>query len=226
MTGSWVFRTQACAKSPESALFSTKIIHNMMYNKTSRYGNRLAGRGAELPLQRPREDARMDNDTITITDNRTKQSYTIPIYRGTIRAMDLRQIKTGPDDFGLMTYDPAFMNTASCQSAITYPGWRCGHPALPWISHRTACRTLQLPGSGLPAAQRRAADDGRTGDLEPGSHGPHPDPRKREEVHGWLPLRRASHGDPDQHGGGAVDVLFRVQATSTIRRSGGGRWYG
>src|SRR5712672_2693811 len=61
-----------------------------------------------------------DNDTLTITDNRTQQTYTIPIYRGTVRAMDLRQIKTGPDDFGLMTYDPAFMNTASCQSAITY----------------------------------------------------------------------------------------------------------
>jgi len=62
----------------------------------------------------------VDNETLTITDNRTKQSYTVPISRGTIRAMDLRQIKTGPEDFGLMTYDPAFMNTASCQSAITY----------------------------------------------------------------------------------------------------------
>jgi citrate synthase len=62
----------------------------------------------------------MDNETLTITDNRTQQSYTVPIYRGTIRAMDLRQIKTSPGDFGLMTYDPAFMNTASCQSAITF----------------------------------------------------------------------------------------------------------
>jgi citrate synthase len=62
----------------------------------------------------------MDNETLTITDNRTNSTYTIPIYRGTVRAMDLRQIKTGPDDFGLMTYDPAFMNTASCTSSITY----------------------------------------------------------------------------------------------------------
>jgi citrate synthase len=62
----------------------------------------------------------MDNDTLTITDNRTNRTYTLPISHGTIRAMDLRQIKTGPEDFGLMTYDPAFMNTASCQSAITY----------------------------------------------------------------------------------------------------------
>ncbi len=62
----------------------------------------------------------VDKDTLTIIDNRTNQSYSVPIYRNTIRAMDLRQIKTGPEDFGLMTYDPAFMNTASCQSAITY----------------------------------------------------------------------------------------------------------
>src|SRR6202045_635502 len=62
----------------------------------------------------------MPQDTLTITDNRTGQSYTLPIEKGTIRAMDLRKIKTGADDFGLMTYDPAFMNTASCKSAITY----------------------------------------------------------------------------------------------------------
>ena len=62
----------------------------------------------------------MAQDTLTITDNRTKQTYNLPIEQGTIRAMDLRQIKTGPEDFGLMTYDPAFMNTASCRSSITF----------------------------------------------------------------------------------------------------------
>ncbi len=62
----------------------------------------------------------MPSDTLTITDNRTNKTYTVPVEDGTIRAMDLRQIKTGPDDFGLMTYDPAFMNTASCRSTITY----------------------------------------------------------------------------------------------------------
>jgi citrate synthase len=60
------------------------------------------------------------SDTLTITDNRTGKKYDLPIQDGTIRAMDLRQIKAGPDDFGLMTYDPAFMNTAFCRSAITY----------------------------------------------------------------------------------------------------------
>src|SRR5437868_8102653 len=59
-------------------------------------------------------------DTLSITDNRTGKKYELPIQDGTVRAMDLRQIKTGAEDFGLMTYDPAFMNTASCQSAITY----------------------------------------------------------------------------------------------------------
>jgi len=62
----------------------------------------------------------MPENSLTITDNRTGKSYTVPIGEGTIRAMDLRQIKTGPEDFGLMTYDPAFMNTASCRSSITY----------------------------------------------------------------------------------------------------------
>jgi len=59
-------------------------------------------------------------DTLSITDNRTGKTYEIPIKDGTIKALDLRQIKTGGDDFGLMTYDPAFMNTASCRSAITF----------------------------------------------------------------------------------------------------------
>jgi len=59
-------------------------------------------------------------DTLSVTDNRTGKAYEIPIKDGTIRAMDLRQISTGKDDFGLMAYDPAFTNTASCRSAITY----------------------------------------------------------------------------------------------------------
>jgi len=62
----------------------------------------------------------MADQTFTITDNRTGQSYTLPVTDGTIRAMELRQMKTGPEDFGAMTYDPAFLNTASCRSAITF----------------------------------------------------------------------------------------------------------
>jgi citrate synthase len=59
-------------------------------------------------------------DTLTITDNRTGKEYEVPIEDGTIRATELRKIKTQDDDFGLMTYDPAYMATASCRSAITY----------------------------------------------------------------------------------------------------------
>lgn len=62
----------------------------------------------------------MAKETLTITDNRTGKSYEIPITYGTIRAIDLRQIKVSDDDFGLMSYDPAFTNTASCKSRITF----------------------------------------------------------------------------------------------------------
>ncbi|HJT28217.1 MAG TPA: citrate synthase [Pyrinomonadaceae bacterium] len=62
----------------------------------------------------------MSEDSLTITDNRTGKQYQLPIQDGTIKAMDLRQIKVSDDDFGLMTYDPAFMNTASCKSRITF----------------------------------------------------------------------------------------------------------
>jgi len=62
----------------------------------------------------------MSEQCLTITDDRTGKSYTLPIKNGTVRAMDLRQIKTDADDFGLMAYDPALMNTASTKSAITF----------------------------------------------------------------------------------------------------------
>ncbi|HEV8381391.1 MAG TPA: citrate synthase [Gemmatimonadales bacterium] len=62
----------------------------------------------------------MPKDTLTVVDNRTGKSYELPIQDGTIRAADLRQIKASDDDFGLMSYDPAFMNTAACRSAITF----------------------------------------------------------------------------------------------------------
>src|SRR5262245_8454884 len=66
---------------------------------------------AAAPVSRP---------TLTITDHRTGRMFEVPVENGAIRAIDLRQIKTAPDDFGLMTYDPAYMNTASCKSRITF----------------------------------------------------------------------------------------------------------
>jgi citrate synthase len=62
----------------------------------------------------------MSKDTLTVTDNRTGATYELPITDGTVRAMDFRQMRVSDDDFGLMTYDPAFTNTACCRSAVTY----------------------------------------------------------------------------------------------------------
>jgi citrate synthase len=75
----------------------------------------------EQQIQNASEDgAGSDSESLTVTDNRTGQAYELPIVDGTVKGMDLRQIKVDEDDFGLMSYDPAFTNTASCRSAITY----------------------------------------------------------------------------------------------------------
>ncbi len=65
-------------------------------------------------------DVATGSDSLTVTDNRTGQTYELPISDGTVRAMDLRQIKVDEGEFGMMAYDPAFTNTAACRSAITY----------------------------------------------------------------------------------------------------------
>ncbi len=70
--------------------------------------------------QRDGADVAAGSETLTVTDNRTGKQYEIPIEDGTIRATELRNIKTHEDDFGLMSYDPAYMATASCRSAITF----------------------------------------------------------------------------------------------------------
>src|SRR3954467_14855935 len=103
-------------------------------------------------------------DTLTITDNRTGKHYEVPIQDGAIRAMDLRKIKAGEDDFGLMTYDPAFQNTASCRSRITYIDgdkgvllYR-GYPIEQLAEHSTYLETAhlilfgELPGTAALAA--------------------------------------------------------------------------
>src|SRR3954468_20179171 len=70
--------------------------------------------------QRSGDRAAAGGETLTVTDNRTGQTFELPITDGTVRAMDFRQMKVDEADFGLMTYDPAYTNTASCRSAITY----------------------------------------------------------------------------------------------------------
>ena len=89
-------------------------------------------------------------ETLTIVDNRTGKSYEVPVADGAIRAMDLRQIKTGPDDFGLLAYDPAFTNTASTRSAITYIDgdkgilWYRGYPIDQLAEHATFLEVAYL----------------------------------------------------------------------------------
>src|SRR3954453_4321981 len=80
--------------------------------------------GAKQETKKAQADASRDgasgDDTLSVTDNRTGESYELEINDGTIKTMDLRQIKVDENDFGLMGYDPAFTNTASCRSAITF----------------------------------------------------------------------------------------------------------
>ena len=76
--------------------------------------------GAETTTQDASTDGARADETLSVTDNRTGRTYELPVTDGTVRAMDLRQIKVTDDDFGLMAYDPAYTNTASCRSAITY----------------------------------------------------------------------------------------------------------
>src|SRR4029077_21050421 len=103
-------------------------------------------------------------DTLTIVDNRTGKKYELPIQDGTIRAMDLRQIKAGPEDFGLMTYDASFMNTAICRSASTYIDGEKGvllyrgYPIEQLAEHSDYLETAYLILFGeLPTAAQRQA---------------------------------------------------------------------
>jgi citrate synthase len=81
---------------------------------------RWAGVGLETLVRQAYGLDMTTTDVLRVTDSRTGRSYELPIVDGAIRAIDLRQIKTSEDDFGLLSYDPAFMNTASCRSAITF----------------------------------------------------------------------------------------------------------
>ncbi len=103
----------------------------------------------------------MPENSLTVTDNRTGKNYTLPIDHGTIRAMDLRQIKTDPQDFGLLTYDPAFMNTCSCRSRITYIDGDAGillyrgYPIEQLAEHSTFLETAYLLYRGaLPTEEK------------------------------------------------------------------------
>ena len=99
----------------------------------------------------------MPKDTLTITDNRTGKTYEVPIENGCIRTNDLRQIKVDDEDFGLMGYDPAFLNTANCRSAITFIDGDKGILEYRGYPIEQLAEKSTLPRGGLPAAERRAA---------------------------------------------------------------------
>jgi citrate synthase len=103
----------------------------------------------------------MARDSLTVVDNRTGKTYEIPIVDGAIRATDLRQIKTSPTDFGLLSYDPAFMNTASTRSAITFIDgdagilWYRGYPIEQLAERSTFLEVAYLLIHGeLPTARQ------------------------------------------------------------------------
>ena len=111
----------------------------------------------------------MGHETLTVTDNRTGQSYEIPIREGAIRATDLRQIRTGLEDVGLLSYDPAFMNTASTRSTITYIDgdrgilWYRGYPIEELAEHSSFLEVAYLLVHGVcPRPGRSRTGRGRS----------------------------------------------------------------
>ena len=174
----------------------------------------VASRGRRPPLSK---------DTLTITDNRTGKTYEIPVQDGTIKAMDLRQIKVAADDFGLMTYDPGLHEHGVVQEPDHLHRRRQGHPQLPRLPDRAARGAGQLPGDRVPAAERRAADEGAVRGLGREDHDPHVRAREREGADGRLPLRRAPDGDAGVDDRGAQHLLPRPPSTCATPPSASGR---
>ena len=145
-------------------------------------------------------------DTLTVRDNRTGREYELAITDGTIRAADLKQIAVDGEP-GLATYDPGFVNTASCRSAITFIDGDVGileyrgYPIEQLAEHSTFLEVAYL------LLERRAAHPGPAGRVGARHHLPHLHPREPEAVHRGLPLRRAPDGHADGLGQRAVHLL-------------------
>ena len=165
--------------------------------------------GEQASPQQAQTQRRAPSETLTVTDNRTGRTYELPITDGTVRAIDLRQIKVDEDEFGLMAYDPAFMNTASCRSAITYIDGDAGvlqhrgYPIEQLVEHSTYLEVAYLLINGeLPT--RPQLDEWIARD-----HDPHLRARERQGLHAGLPLRRQPDGHAGRLGRRAVDLLPR-----------------
>ena len=169
------------------------------------------GRSETIPAQVEEKGDGLAEDTLTITDNRTGREYTLPITDGTIHATDLRQVSAEEGDGGLMSYDPAYLNTASCRSAITFiDGDRGilryrGYPIEQLAEEASFLETAYLLLEGeLPTNEQlgRFEDDVRR----------HVRAHERPEVPRGLPLRRAPDGNAARRDRRALDVLSRREA--------------
>ena len=146
-------------------------------------------------------------DSLTVTDNRTGDTYELEITDGTVKAMDLRQIKVSEDDFGMMTYDPGFTNTASCRSSVVLHRRRGGRARVPRLSHRGPLRARHLPRGRVPAHPRRAPHPAAARRLGSRGDPPHLRAREHQEVRRGLSLRRPPHGHAARHGRRPVHLL-------------------
>ena len=126
--------------------------------------------------------------------------------------MDLRQIKVSEDDFGLMSYDPAYTNTASCRSAITYIDGEAGILQHRGYPDRAAMREVDLSRGRLPPDLRRAAHQAAARALDVRRHPPHVRPRGHQEPLRDLPLRRSPDGDAPLRGRRPLHLLPGGQA--------------
>ena len=165
-------------------------------------------------------------ETLTITDNRTGKTYEVPITHDTIRAMDLRQIKVDSADFGMMSYDPAFNNTASCISKVTYIDGDAGilryrgYPIEDLAEKSTYLETAYLLLHGeLPTARPVEG-------LDLPRHASHLYSRKHQEISRWLSLRRPSHGHDDFDDRGAFDLSITTPKISSARNRARSRLIG
>ena len=150
-----------------------------------------------------------DAASLTVRDNRTGTEYDVPITDGTIKAADLGRIRVNEQEPGLAVYDPGFVNTASCRSAVTFIDGEKG--ILEYRGY--PIEQLAEKSSFLEVAylliKGDAAQQGGVRRLGARDHLPHVRARERQVVHARLPLRRAPDGHADGLGGRAVDVLPR-----------------
>jgi transcriptional regulator len=149
----------------------------------------------------------MGKDSLSITDHRNGGAYEIPVQDGSIRAMDLRQIKRDADDFGMMSYDPAYMNTAACRSAITFIDGDAG--VLRYFKRRTAHLSSLVPRHALEPDALRGSIDLlilKALDLQP--------------MHGWgigLRIEQLSKGRLEVNQGSLYPALQRLEHKGLVQ---------